>query len=92
MARAPLTDGNGWGIGYVIRGSRLDASVLRRRVTPRFAASYLEFSPALSWAQFLYQLERRMSEDPECDESDQIVSGARFALAMFASELAQALA
>jgi heme oxygenase len=91
IARAPLTVGNRLGIGYVIRGSRLDAGVLRLRVSPRFAASYLEFAPALSWAQFLYQLERRMSDDPECDENHQLISGAKLALAMFVGELAQAL-
>jgi heme oxygenase len=90
MTRAPLTVSNRLGVAYVIRGSRLDAIVLRRRVPPQFAASYLDFTPALSWAQFLQQLERRVSEDPDCDESRQIISGARCALAKFASVLAQA--
>jgi heme oxygenase len=57
MLRTSLAAGNPLGIAYVIRGSRLGASVLRPRVPSQFPASYLDFVPALSWVQFLAQLQ-----------------------------------
>jgi len=45
------------GIAYVIRGSRLGAAVLRHHVGCTMATSYLDFVPAISWKEFLVQLE-----------------------------------
>jgi heme oxygenase len=55
--RTPATASTGLGIAYVVRGSRLGGAVLRRSVTGDLPTSYLDFVPALSWAQFLPQLE-----------------------------------
>ena len=94
--RAPLTAGNRFGVAYIIRGSRLDSIVMRHRVPMRFAASYLGFSPALSWTKFLQQLESCISKNQEWGQSQRIIAeitcGARLTLSIFASELTQALA
>src|ERR1700677_2122563 len=57
MARAQLQPGNRLGVAYVLRGSRLGASFLRRRVPSQYPTAYLDFLPGLSWSQFLVQLE-----------------------------------
>ncbi len=71
-----------WGVGYVIRGSRLGGKVLRRRMSPRFAASYLDCEPLLRWPDFLAQLDRRAGT-PGALES--MIVGARTAFAAFAA-------
>jgi heme oxygenase len=48
---------DGLGIAYVIRGSRLGAEVLRRRIPRGAPTEYLDLAPALAWQQFLVQLE-----------------------------------
>jgi heme oxygenase len=45
------------GISYVIRGSRLGAALLRRRVPEDFPTEYLSAQLGLSWRAFLEQLE-----------------------------------
>jgi heme oxygenase (biliverdin-IX-beta and delta-forming) len=45
------------GIAYVVRGSRLGAAFLRRRVGAGFPKAFLDCMPALTWAKFLVQLE-----------------------------------
>jgi len=89
-ARPALTVGNRLGVAYVIRGSRLGASVLRQRVPSRFAASYLDFTPTLSWAHFLQQLERP-SKQAESEESLEVIRGARITFELFSHLLTQAL-
>jgi heme oxygenase len=71
------------GIAYVIRGSRLGAEVLRRSVPDDFPSSYLHFSPVLTWAKFLLQLEVG-AEIP--GGTDEAILGARCAFDSFATE------
>jgi heme oxygenase len=92
IAPATTTAGAGFGIAYAIRGSRSEAMRHRGRVSPGFGASYLDFSPSLTWARFLEQLERHVSKSPERDETHEVIGGARTALASFTSNLAAAFA
>ena len=89
-AHKALTPGNRLGIAYVIRGSRLGTKVLRQRVPSRFATSYFDFVPTLSWAQFIQQLERAATQDnrPALDE---IIHGARITFQVFSRLLTAAL-
>jgi heme oxygenase len=57
LSASPRSPSAGLGIGYVVRGSRLGAAVLRRGVVGDLPTSYLDFVPGLSWAGFLIQLE-----------------------------------
>ena len=86
----PMTAGNSFGLAYVIRGSRLSMTHLRDRVPRHFAASYLEFSPALVWPRFLRQLERYVFEESEYARTAQVISGAKWASAQFAAHLTKA--
>jgi heme oxygenase len=61
--RPSASPATGLGIAYVIRGSRLGAAVLRRGVVGELPTAYLDFVPALSWAQFLTELES-LTDDP----------------------------
>jgi heme oxygenase len=85
-----LTDCNRLGLAYVIRGSRLGSSFLRRRVPSELEMSYLDFVPTLSWAQFLHQL-KVTSQTPECDTRE-VIDGAQFAFDVFGDLTTQALA
>jgi heme oxygenase len=49
--------GKGLGTAYAIRGSRLGSAVVRRAVPGNQSRSYLDFVPALSWTEFLSQLD-----------------------------------
>jgi heme oxygenase len=91
MPRTPLAEGNQLGIAYVIRGSRLGASVLRPRIPSQFSASYLDFVPTLSWIQFLAQLQS-VSKEWEADAGDAAIQGAKITFALFSRLLIQALA
>jgi heme oxygenase len=79
----------GLGIAYVIRGSRLGAAVLRRSIPDSFQTSYLDFSPAVAWPQFLAQLEC-IAANPNA--IDKAVLAARCAFDSFATEFALGLA
>jgi heme oxygenase len=82
--RAPLHAHNRLGIAYVLRGSRLLAPLLRRRVQRQYPTAYLDFMPAMSWAQFLLQLES--SSDPRRPGYDhEIIRGARITFEIFIS-------
>jgi heme oxygenase len=82
--RAPLHPNNRLGVAYVLRGSRLGAPFLRRRVPRQYPTAYLDFMPELSWAQFLVQLES--SSDPSRARHDhEIVRGARITFEVFIS-------
>jgi heme oxygenase len=61
--RTPPNLFTGLGIAYVVRGSRLGAVALRRGVAAHFSTSYLDFVPALSWPEFLIELES-IADDP----------------------------
>jgi heme oxygenase len=74
--RAPLHAHNRLGVAYVLRGSRLGAAFLRRRVPRQYPTAYLDFVPTLSWPQFLVQLETP-SDPPRAGHEHEIVRGAR---------------
>jgi heme oxygenase len=78
----PMAEGNKLGIAYVIRGSRLGAGVLRQRIPLQFSASYFDFEPALSWAQFLAQLQR-VSKSAEAGVGDAAIQGAKITFELF---------
>jgi heme oxygenase (biliverdin-IX-beta and delta-forming) len=79
--RAPLHPHGRLGVAYVLRGSRLGAQFLRRRVPRQYPAAYLDFMPALPWAEFLMQLES--SDAPGARHDHEIVRGARIAFETF---------
>jgi heme oxygenase len=79
------------GISYVIRGSRWGSVALRHQVPMQFAATYLDFSPNLSWAQFLRELGGQRSALAESDHLYEVVSGAKIALARFSINLTRSL-
>jgi heme oxygenase (biliverdin-IX-beta and delta-forming) len=82
--RAPLHPNNRLGVAYVLRGSRLGAPFLRRRVPRQYPTAYLDFVPELSWTQFLVQLES--SSDPSRARHDhEVVRGARITFEIFIS-------
>jgi heme oxygenase len=87
-----LTTGARFGVAYIIRGARHDAMAIRHRVPIQYGATYLDFSPSLSWLRFLQQLERHVSQASEYDESLRLISGAKLALTTFAGFLKEALA
>jgi heme oxygenase len=89
MSRAPLANGNQLGIAYVIRGSRLGTSLLRPRIPLQFSASYMDFIPALSWTQFLVQLQS-ISKSAEAQASDAAIQGAKITFDLFSRLLTQA--
>jgi heme oxygenase len=91
MSRTPLDRGNQLGIAYVIRGSRLGASVLRPRIPSQFSASYLDFVPTLSWVQFLAQLQS-VSKAAEGKATDEAIRGAKITFDLFSLLLTQAMA
>ena len=82
---------NHLGVAYVIRGSRLGAAFLRRRVPREFPTSYLDFVPSLPWGQFLKQLEPA-PDDPKRNTSEETIQGARITFEIFAALLKRALA
>jgi len=86
-----LTHGSQLGIAYVIRGSRLGASVLRPRIPSQFSASYFDFVPALSWVQFLAQLQS-VSNLADAQVSDAAIQGAQVTFRLFARLLTGARA
>jgi heme oxygenase len=89
MSQSALADGNQLGIAYVIRGSRLGASVLRPRIPAEYSASYFDFAPALSWVQFLAQLQIA-SKSAEAHISAGAIQGAKITFALFSRLLTQA--
>jgi heme oxygenase len=82
-AHITLAKGNQLGIAYVIRGSRLGARVLRPRIPSHFSASYFDFAPALSWVQFLAQLQS-VSNSADAEVSDAAIQGAKVTFGLFA--------
>ncbi len=88
ISRAPLANGSQLGIAYVIRGSRLGASVLHPRIPAQFSASYFDFVPALSWNQFLAQLQS-ISKAAAADVSNAAIQGAKTTFDLFSRLLTQ---
>ena len=91
VEHTPLLLSNQRGIAYVVRGSRLGAKFLRRRVPSGQPTAYLDFTPALTWPRFLEQLEL-IAEDPSGATRDDSICGARVAFEIFTSVFTQALA
>jgi heme oxygenase len=73
----------GLGIAYVVRGSRLGAAVSRRGIFGDLPTLYLDFVPALSWTEFLIQLET-IAGDPNA--TDVAIRAARRAFSIFITE------
>jgi heme oxygenase len=70
------------GSAYVIRGSRLGAQVIRKRVAPNFAASYFEWPLRVSWPEFLRQLGAvSLSDQP--DMQLEVIRGATQTFELF---------
>jgi heme oxygenase (biliverdin-IX-beta and delta-forming) len=82
--RAQLHAANRLGVAYVLRGSRLGASFLRRRVPRQYPTAYLDFMPALSWSEFLVQLESS-AVPPTPGHEHEVVRGARITFEIFIS-------
>jgi heme oxygenase len=89
-SRTFLAEGNDVGMAYVIRGSRLGASVLRPRIPPQFSASYMDFVPTLSWVQFLAQLQS-VSKSDEAEASDAAIQGAKMTFDLFSRLLTRVM-
>jgi heme oxygenase len=77
---------NGMGIAYVVRGSRWGAAALRRGVGDTLSTSYLDFVPALSWVEFLGQLES-IADDP--NGMGEAIRAARNTFNAFATEFSR---
>jgi heme oxygenase len=86
LTDAPTNPAVGLGIGYVIRGSRRGAEILRRDVGVGLPTAYLDFVPTLSWAAFLVELES-LDDAPEGNEL--AARAARVAFGVFAAEFAK---
>ena len=70
------------GVSYVIRGSRLGAALLRRRVRGNFPADYLSAQLVLPWRGFLEELEAyALSARPT--EINEVIFGARTAFGVY---------
>jgi heme oxygenase len=72
------------GVAYVLRGSRLGAPFLRRRVPKQYPTAYLDFMPALPWGEFLMRLESS-SRAAGARPAHEIVQGASIAFEIFIS-------
>jgi heme oxygenase (biliverdin-IX-beta and delta-forming) len=89
ISHSVLLGGQRLGLAYVVYGSRLGASILRRRVPAAFPSTYLDFSPSLSWPQFLLELDRAHDEGDRA-LTYEAIRGARFTFNVFAAFLRQA--
>ena len=76
-----------WGIAYVIRGSRLGGAVLRQRVPAGYPTAYLAHVPAITWPEFLNQLEHG-TQAMNRRAHAQIIRGAKQAFEAFAAATA----
>ena len=86
-ARTPFDEA---GVAYVVRGSRLGAAVLVKRVAPGLSIRYLSHRPCVSWPTFLAQLAAldALAEPADIEDS---IAAARAAFAVF-GRAAQAVA
>jgi heme oxygenase len=69
------------GVAYVIRGSRLGAQVLMRRVPAAAPCAYLACRPSIPWPGFLLALESFSQEHPA--EEQAVIEGATAAFGVF---------
>jgi heme oxygenase len=72
------------GIAYVIRGSRLGAKVLMRRVGESAPTAYLGYAPETTWANFLQVLDSFSLYQPP-DAAAECIEGAKAAFRVFST-------
>lgn len=75
---------DGFGVAYVLRGSRMGARILRARIGPGLPTRYMDFTPALTWRDFLAELETHAAGVHEPGRRHIIVS-AQWAFEAFGS-------
>ena len=68
---------DGFGVAYVLRGSRMGARVLRARIGPGLPTHYMDFTPALAWREFRAALEMHAASVPETGRRHIIASAQR---------------
>jgi len=71
-----------FGVGYVIRGSRMGSALLKKRVPSRWPSGYLDLQPKIAWAQFLRSLDQ-LSPLPDPEIEAEVILGARCAFDVF---------
>jgi heme oxygenase len=76
-----------WGLAYVIRGSRLGSAILRHRVPAGQPTSYLDYTPILTWPEFVKQLDGE-THTIHPRALGQIIRGAQRAFAAFSAAAA----
>jgi heme oxygenase (biliverdin-IX-beta and delta-forming) len=70
------------GISYVIRGSRLGAEVLARRIAVGAPSAYLSYRPTTTWGNFVQSLEAfSLTQPPENEQ--EVIAGAKVAFGVF---------
>jgi heme oxygenase len=89
ISHSALLGGQRLGLAYVIYGSRLGAGILRHRVPIAFPSAYLDFSPSVTWPQFLLELDRA-HEEGDRGLTYEAIRGARFTFNVFGTFLRQA--
>ena len=86
LQNAPVAFGperlDGFGVAYVIRGSRMGARVLRGCIGLGLPTQYMDFTPTLGWREFLAALEAYAAEGGEAVQG-KIVHAARRAFEAF---------
>ena len=73
---------DGFGVSYVLRGSRMGTRVLRARIGLGLPTQYVDFTPSLVWRDFLSELEAYAAEGGEAVQG-KIVHAARRAFEAF---------
>lgn len=71
------------GIAYVVRGSRMGAAFLLKRVGAGFPVAYLSYRPAVTWTRFLADLEA-LDAVADTHARGEVLSAAREAFSVFA--------
>jgi heme oxygenase len=84
MGRQILHPSNRLGLAYVLRGSRLGSMFLRRKVARNLPTAYLDFTPSLTWTDFLAQLESS-TKLPNSNHEHDTIRGARITFEIFVS-------
>jgi heme oxygenase len=78
------------GIGYVIRGSRLGAQVLRKRASSEFPTSFLDYATGIPWPHFVTQLDE-FGARTDAASRDRVLAGAKLAFEIYAQACRGAL-
>ncbi|CAN5162387.1 hypothetical protein BH10PSE2_BH10PSE2_14850 [soil metagenome] len=85
VARSDVDELDGFGVAYVLRGSRMGARVLRNRIGADLPTRYMDFTPVLSWRAFLAELEIHAADGDEIHRH-RIVTSALQAFAAFSPD------